>query len=387
MITVSFMPVFSLEAQEGRLFKPLAFTKTFSMFFAALLGVTLVPVLMTLLIRGKIRPEARNPINRFLIWAYRPLVNFVLRYRWLDAHRGRGHPGDNDHSLPETRLGIHAASERGHDALHADRRTRDVYHRGDQNPANPGSYAAQGSRSDPVFGKAGQAETPTDPAPLSMFETVLPETARAMATWNDLGQANRRDERQHQNTRNGEHLLDADPDADRNVDDRFPEQLGIKIFGPDLGKIQEIGLQIEKALSDLPDTRSVYAERTTGGYFLDFKVQRETAARYGLTVGAVNDVIESAIGGKTISTTVEGRERYPISVRYARDFRDDLDALKRVLVATPSGAQLPISMLADISYKTGPPSIRDENGQLVGFVFVDITTSDLAGYVRRAPKG
>jgi Cu(I)/Ag(I) efflux system membrane protein CusA/SilA len=166
----------------------------------------------------------------------------------------------------------------------------------------------------------------------------------------------------------------------------FRSKLGIKIFGPDLGKIQEIGLQIEKALSDLPDTRSVYAERTTGGYFLDFKVQRETAARYGLTVGAVNDVIESAIGGKTISTTVEGRERYPISVRYARDFRDDLDALKRVLVATPSGAQVPISMLADISYKTGPPSIRDENGQLVGFVFVDITTSDLAGYVRRASE-
>ena len=166
----------------------------------------------------------------------------------------------------------------------------------------------------------------------------------------------------------------------------FRSKLGIKIFGPDLGKIQEIGLQIEKAFSDLPDTRSVYAERTTGGYFLDFKVQRETAARYGLTVGAVNDVIESAIGGKTISTTVEGRERYPISVRYARDFRDDLDALKRVLVATPSGAQVPISMLADISYKTGPPSIRDENGQLVGFVFVDITTSDLAGYVRRASE-
>jgi Cu(I)/Ag(I) efflux system membrane protein CusA/SilA len=141
----------------------------------------------------------------------------------------------------------------------------------------------------------------------------------------------------------------------------FRSKLGIKIFGPDLGKIQEIGLQIEKALSDFPDTRSVYAERTTGGYFLDFKVQRETAARYGLTVGAVNDVIESAIGGKTISTTVEGRERYPINVRYARDFRDDLDALKRVLVATPSGAQVPISMLADISYKTGPPSIRDEN--------------------------
>ncbi|MCA1658871.1 MAG: efflux RND transporter permease subunit, partial [Verrucomicrobiaceae bacterium] len=166
----------------------------------------------------------------------------------------------------------------------------------------------------------------------------------------------------------------------------FRSKLRIKVFGPDLGKIQEIGLQIEKALSDFPDTRSVYAERTTGGYFLDFNVDRNAAARYGLTVGNVNDVIESAIGGKTITTTVEGRERYPVSVRYARDFRDDVDSLKRVLVATPTGAQVPISMLADIKYKTGPPSIRDENGQLVGFVFVDITTSDLEGYVKRAAE-
>jgi Cu(I)/Ag(I) efflux system membrane protein CusA/SilA len=162
--------------------------------------------------------------------------------------------------------------------------------------------------------------------------------------------------------------------------------LGLKVFGPDLGKIQEIGVQIERALENFPDTRSVFAERTTGGYFLDFNVDRETSARYGLTIGEMNDVIESAIGGKNITTTVEGRERYPVSVRYARDFRDDLDSLKRVLVATPTGAQVPISTLADINYKTGPPSIRDENGQLVGFVFVDITTSDLDGYVRRAAE-
>ncbi|PYJ86315.1 MAG: hypothetical protein DME22_05805, partial [Verrucomicrobia bacterium] len=187
----------------------------------------------------------------------------------------------------------------------------------------------------------------------------------------------------------------------------FRSILGIKVFGPDLGVIQDVGVQIEKALSDFPDTRSVFAERTTGGYFLDFKVNRQAAARYGLTVGDVNDIIETAIGGKTISTTVEGRERYPIAVRYARDFREDLDALKRVLVATPAGpqnsaavnagsengngetvsgkgAQVPISMLADISYKTGPPSIRNENGQLVGFVFMDITTDDIDGYVRAA---
>src|SRR5437762_12184969 len=141
----------------------------------------------------------------------------------------------------------------------------------------------------------------------------------------------------------------------------FRTVLGVKVFGPDLGKIQDVAIQIEKALSDLPNTRSVFAERTTGGYFLDFTVNREAAARYGLTVGDINDVVETAIGGKTITTTVEGRERYSVNARYARDFRQDLDSLKRVLVATPAGAQVPISLVADIQYKTGPPSIRDEN--------------------------
>ena len=164
----------------------------------------------------------------------------------------------------------------------------------------------------------------------------------------------------------------------------FRSVLGVKVFGPDLGEIQNLGVQIEKALTDLPNTRSVFAERTTGGYFLDFTVNRKAAARYGLTVGDVNDVIETAIGGQTIATTVEGRERYPISVRYARDYRGDLDALKRVLVPAPTGAQVPIGEIADLSYRTGPPSIRDENGQLVGFVFVDVTTADIDGYVQAA---
>jgi Cu(I)/Ag(I) efflux system membrane protein CusA/SilA len=164
----------------------------------------------------------------------------------------------------------------------------------------------------------------------------------------------------------------------------FRSQLGIKIFGPDLDTIQDLGTQIEKALTDLPDTRSVFAERSTGGYFLDITPNRETAARYGLTVGEINDVIETAIGGNTIATTVEGRERYPVSVRYARDFRDNIDKLKHVLVPTSTGAQIPLGELAEFSFKTGPPDIRDENGQLVSFVFVDPTTSDIDGYVRAA---
>jgi Cu(I)/Ag(I) efflux system membrane protein CusA/SilA len=188
----------------------------------------------------------------------------------------------------------------------------------------------------------------------------------------------------------------------------FRTKLGIKVFGPDLATIQDLGVKIENALTDFPNTRSAFAERTTGGYFLDFTVKREAAARYGLTAGDVNDIIETAIGGKTITTTVEGRERYPINVRYARDFREDLDALKRVLVPVPMAPespaqtemnastlqrsdaqtfpQIPISMLADITYKTGPPSIRNENGQLVGFVFVDITTDDIGGYVKAASQ-
>src|SRR5436305_7384827 len=166
----------------------------------------------------------------------------------------------------------------------------------------------------------------------------------------------------------------------------FRTKLGIKVFGPDLATIQDLGVKIENALSDFPNTRSAFAERTVGGYFLDFDVKREAAARYGLTAGDVNDVVETAIGGKTITTTVEERERYPVRARYAPDFRQDLDSLKRVLIPTPTGAQIPISLVADINYRTGPPSIRNENGQLVGFVLVDPATSDIDGYVRHASK-
>jgi Cu(I)/Ag(I) efflux system membrane protein CusA/SilA len=243
-----------------------------------------------------------------------------------------------------------------------------------------------------VFGKAGQSETPTDPAPLSMIETVVklkpPGQWRPGMTWEKLlaemnanvktpGMAN----------------IFWMPIQTRTemLTTGFRSILGIKVFGPDPGTIQDVGVQIERALADLPNTRSVFAERTTGGYFLDFTPNRNVAARYGLTVGDVNDIVETAIGGKTIATTVEGRERYPVNVRYARDFREDLNALKRVLVPLPtaggeSPAQIPISMLANISFNTGPPSIRSENGQLVGFVFVDITSDDIQGYVDAASK-
>ena len=412
VITASFIPVFSLEAQEGRLFKPLAFTKTFSMFFAAMLGVSLVPVLMLLLVRGKITPEAKNPVNRFLIWAYRPLVNFVLRFRWLTLivallilgvtvypfmKLGKEFmPPLNEGDLlfmPTAVPGI-AIGEATKILQIQDRMLR------------------QFPEVESVFGKAGQAETPTDPAPLSMFETVVrlkpPEQWRSGMTWEKLV-AEINDKLKTPGMANIFWM----PIQTRTemLTTGFRSVLGIKVFGPDLGTIQDVAVQIEKSLSDFPQTRSVFAERTTGGYFLDFTPNREVAARYGLTVGDINDIVETAIGGKTITTTVEGRERYPVSVRYARDFREDLDALKRVLVPVPmaqaeppaggmiagkpaatgmgSGgqvAQIPISMLADISFKTGPPSIRNENGQLVGFVFVDITGEDIQGYVDAASK-
>ncbi len=385
VITVSFVPVFSLSGQEGRLFKPLAFTKTFAMGFSAVLGITLVPVLMLLLVRGKIVPEVRNPANRFLIWAYRPFVNFVLRYRWPTMIAAVLILAAT--AIPFRRLGKEFMPPLNEGTI--------LF----MPTAVPGMSVGEATRIlqlqdrlikeipevATVFGKAGQADTATDPAPLSMFETVVAlkphDQWRPGVTWEKIiaemngklktpGMAN----------------IFWMPIQTRTemLTTGFRSVLGIKVFGPDLAMIQRLGVQIEKALTDLPETRSVFAERTTGGYFLDFTTRREAAARYGLTVGDVNDAVETAIGGKTIATTVEGRERYPIAVRYARDYREDLDALKRVLVATPTGAQVPIGELAALSFRTGPPDIREENGQLVGFVFVDVTTDNIDGYVQAA---
>jgi Cu(I)/Ag(I) efflux system membrane protein CusA/SilA len=413
VITVSFVPVFSLTAQEGRLFKPLAFTKTFAMFFASMLGITLVPVLMLLLVRGKITSEAKNPLNRFLIWAYQPFVNFVLRHRVPTLLA----------ALLILAATVVPYSKLGKEFMPPLNEGTILY----MPTAVPGMSITEATKIlqiqdrmlrkvpevERVFGKAGQADTPTDPAPLAMFETVVmlkpPDQWRPGMTWEKLLA-----EMNEKIKTPGMANIFWMPIQTRTemLTTGFRTILGVKVFGPDLKEIEKVAVDIEKALSDFPDTRSVFAERTTGGYFLDFEVNREAAARYGLRVGDVNDIIETAIGGKTIATTVEGRERYPINVRYARDFREDLDALKRVLVASPmtqtaqaapasmgkgggtaaqkpednSVPHIPISLLANISYKTGPPSIRNENGQLVGFVFVDITSSDIDGYVRAAAQ-
>jgi Cu(I)/Ag(I) efflux system membrane protein CusA/SilA len=236
-----------------------------------------------------------------------------------------------------------------------------------------------------VFGKAGQADTPTDPAPPSMFETVValkpPSQWRRGMTWEKI--IDEMNEKLKTPGMANQFWMPIQTRTDM-LTTGFRTKLGLKIFGPDLAGIETAAVQVERALAGMPKTRTVFAERATGGYFLDFNIKREAAARFGLTTGDVNDVIETAIGGKTISITVEGRERYPISVRYARDFREDLNALKRVLVPLPGGGHVPMSAVADLQFKTGPPSIRSENGQLVGFVFVDVTTDDIEDYVRQA---
>src|SRR5436190_5924883 len=314
VITVSFIPVFSLTAQEGRLFRPLAFTKTFSMFFASFLGVTLVPVLMLLLIRGKIVPEKDNPINGFLIRTYQPLVNFVLRYRWFTLGC----------ALVILALTIFPFSRLGSEFMPPLNEGTLLY----MPTAIPGMSITEATKilqiqdrqlkkipeAMTVFGKAGQADTPTDPAPLSMFETVValkpPNEWRKGMTWDKLlAEINA-----NIKTPGMASILWM-PIQTRTemLTTGFRSVLGIKVFGADLGEIQKLAVQIEKELAQLPNTRSAFAERTVGGYFLDFTVNREAAARYGLKVGDVNDIIESAIGGKNITTTVEGRERYPVN--------------------------------------------------------------------------
>ncbi len=387
VITVSFIPVFSLQGQEGRLFRPLAFTKTFSMFFASLLGLVLVPVLMTWLIRGKVMSEKKNPISALLIALYNPLVSLVLRFRWLTLGVAIGALLFT--WIPISRLGKEFMPPLNEGTI--------LY----MPAAVPGISSREASKIlqiqdrilkrfpevESVFGKAGQADTPTDPAPLSMFETVVqlkpPEQWPAGMTWQKITA-----EMSEATKTPGMAQVFWMPIQTRTemLTTGLRSILGIKVFGPSLEGIQRVGISIERALADLPDTRSVFAERATGGYFLDFTANREAAARYGLRVEDVNQIVETAIGGNTIGAAVEGRERYPISVRYSRDFRDNIDALKRVLVATPGGEQVPISLLADIRYRTGPPDIRTENGQLVSYVSVDITNRDINSYVEAASR-
>jgi copper/silver efflux system protein len=383
IITVSFLPIFTLEAQEGRLFRPLAFTKTFAMFFSALLSVTLTPVLMVLLIRGKIIAEVKNPINRFLIWVYQPVVNFALRWKKIVLAL----------SVLALLVTIPVFLKLGSEFMPPLYEGTLLY----MPTTLPGTSITQANQIlqvqdkiiksfpevESVFGKAGRANSATDPAPLDMIETVI--KLKPEKDWrpgmtpeklvNELDQAVKLPGVSNAWTMPIKARIDM-------LSTGIRTPVGIKVLGPKLEEIQRIGEQLEMALKDVPGTRNIFAERVTGGYYLDFNIRRDEIARYGLTVEEVEAVLETAIGGMTITTTVEGRERFQVIVRYYRDFRSDLPALKRVLVSTMSGAQIPMEQLVDIKLTTGPMSVKSEEGELAGYVYIDVTGRDIGSYVK-----
>lgn len=382
VIAVAFMPVFTLEAQEGRLFKPLAWTKNLSIAMSGVLAITLIPALLTILIRGRILPEQRHPVSRLLQRVYAPLLRVALRYRAgliivslalivsiVPAYQRMGSefmPPLYEGTIlymPTTLPGI-SVTAAGALLQQMDRKLMsfpEVHH---------------------VFGKAGRAETSTDPAPFSMMEVVVElkpkDQWRADVTYESLIEEMDQALQMPGVTNAWTMPIKARTDM-LTTGVRTP--VGIKIFGPNLGKIEEVGKAIEMIAKDVPGTRSVYAERVSGGYFLDFTIKREEIARYGLTVMEVNKYIESAIGGENIDITIEGRERYPINVRYLRELRDDPDKLGRVLIDTPSGAQVPLAQLATLRMVSGPSMIRDEDGMLSGYVYVDMAGRDVGSYV------
>jgi Cu(I)/Ag(I) efflux system membrane protein CusA/SilA len=386
IITVSFLPIFTMEAQEGRLFSPLAFTKTFAMAAAAILSVTLVPALMVLFVRGRIIPEHKNPINRFLIWAYRPLIRMVLKAKtltillalivlavsiWPARQLGTEFmPSLNEGTLmymPTTLPGISVT------------KTAELLQTQNKIIKTFPEVAS-------VYGKAGRAETATDPAPTEMVETVVnlkpKDQWRAGLTIDGLI-AELDKALQFPGVSNAWTMpIKARTDM---LATGIRTPVGIKVLGADLAELEKLARQIESVVKTVPGTSSAYAERVIGGYYLDVVPDREALARYGLMVSDVQDVVSSALGGETITTTVEGRERYGVNLRYPRDLRSDPQSIAReVLVAMPSGGTVPLGEVAAIKLTRGPTTIRTENGQLAVYIFVDIRDRDLGGYVADA---
>jgi Cu(I)/Ag(I) efflux system membrane protein CusA/SilA len=388
VITVSFMPIFTLESQEGRLFSPLAFTKTFSMAAAALLSVTLVPALMVMFVRGRIIPEHRNPINRFLIWIYRPVIKAVLRAKtlvimlalavlavtiWPARQLGSEFmPSLNEGTLlymPTTLPGI-SVTKAAELMQMQDRIIR--------------SFPEVAS----VYGKAGRAETATDPAPPEMFETVInlkpKEQWRPGVTIDSLT-AEMDKALQFPGVSNAWTMpIKARIDM---LSTGIRTPVGVKVIGTDLVEIDRLAKQIEQVLKAVPGTSSAYAERSLGGYYLNITPDRAALARYGIMVQNVQDTIATALGGQTVTTTVEGRERFAVNMRYPRDLRDNPGAIASdILVPMPAGGAVPLGEIAKVELARGPSSIRTENGQLATYIYVDIRDRDLGGYVADAQK-
>ncbi|NOT10872.1 MAG: efflux RND transporter permease subunit [Methylococcaceae bacterium] len=386
IITVSFLPVFALEAQEGRLFQPLAFTKTFAMAGAALLSVTLVPVLMSLFVRGKILSEHRNPINQVLMWMYRPVIACVMQYKkltlvfamlilaasWFPVTQlgGEFMPTLNEGTLlfmPQTLPGLSVtkAAELLQTQDRIIKRFPEV---------------------ESVFGKAGRALTATDPAPLEMSETLVnlkPESAWRPGMTVDKLIAALDEALQIPGVSNAWTMPIKNRIDMLATGIRTP--IGIKLFGKDLAEMERLAQQIEQAVKTVPGTSSAYAERVTGGFYLNITPDFEALARYGLFIGDLQDIISTAIGGETVTTMVEGRERFAVIVRYPRELRDNPEAIAaHVLVPAPGGAMIPLGQLAQLSLSKGPPAIRTENALLSVYIYVDMRGRDIEGFVQDA---
>jgi len=382
------MAIFTLEAQEGRLFKPLAFTATYAMLGSAILAITLVPLLMGWFIRGKVMPEKKNPVNRALQWAHGPMLSSALKHQWITILVALGllfsmaipigkigsefmPPLDEGDILymPSTFPGISIT------------KAKELLQQTDK-------IIKTFPEVQSVFGKAGRADTATDAAPLAMIETII--RLKPKDQWDNPEKTTQELMKEMDAAIKFPGLANAWTYPIKTRIDMLSTgiktPIGIKVSGPDLNVLQDVGMQIEEAMKSLPETTSAFSDRAAGGYYLDIDIQRDKAARYGLTIGDIEDVIQSAIGGMNVTQTVEGLERYPVNLRYPRDYRSDPEALKRVLIPTPTGAQIPLIAVANISVSRGPPVIKTENARPNAWVYVDISTSDIGGYVVKAKQ-
>jgi len=387
VITVSFLPVFALEQQEGRLFKPLAYTKTYAMGAAAILAVTIVPILLGYLVRGKMKKEEDNPITKFLSKIYHPVVNFVINKRWWvigvsalivvltfipfsrlgSEFMPPLYEGDLLY-MPTTLPGISIT------------KAREILQQTDKIIK---SFPEVKS----VFGKIGRAETATDPAPLSMIETTI--QLKEQEGWREGMTPQKLVEEMNAAIQipglTNAWTMPIKTRIDM-LSTGIKTPVGIKIGGPDLEVLQRIGKEIEQLAKTIPGTRSAYAERSVGGNYVDFEINRDAAARYGLSVQQIQDVIMSAVGGMNITKTVEGLERYPVNLRYLRDYRENIEALKRVLIPIPGGGNIPLEEVADLKIRKGPPAIKSENARPNAWIYIDLTDIDVGTYIENAKR-
>ncbi|MDX8388489.1 MAG: CusA/CzcA family heavy metal efflux RND transporter [Ghiorsea sp.] len=388
IITVSFLPVFTLQAQEGRLFAPLAFTKTYAMAAAALLAVTLVPVLMGLFIRGKIPSEEHNFLNVALKKMHKPTLMLAMQWRKVTLVFALVLLAITAYPVMKTGSEFMPPLDEG-DILYMPTtypgisitKAKELLQQTDK-------ILKTFPEVESVFGKVGRAETATDPAPLSMLETTI--RLKPKDAWPDPDKTTKTLMGEFDAAIKFPGLANAWTYPIKTRIDMLSTgiktPIGIKVSGSDLNVLEKVAGEIENVLKRHPDTLSAFADKAAGGYYLDFDIKRGEAARYGLTVGDIQDVIQSAIGGMNVSETVEGLERYPINIRYPRELRDNMQALKRVLIPTPTGAQIPLSLVADLKLRRGAPVVKTENATPNAWIYVDITTSDIGGYVKEARK-